>query len=192
MANFDEAYEVTMRAEGGYSCDPDDAGGETYKGIARRYNGDWEGWMIIEAYRDSATFEQDLANDSILQNLVKKFYKQKYWDVNLLDEFKSELIAKEMFDTGVNMGVSRAAEFLQKSLNLLNKNEKIYDDLVADGKIGNKSMNALKIIMDNGEEKLLYKFLNVFQAMHYIEYMTKSPTQEKYARGWFNRVDFVK
>jgi hypothetical protein len=28
--------------------------------------------------------------------------------------------------------------------------------------------------------------------MHYIEYMTKSPTQEKFARGWFNRVDIKK
>lgn len=192
MANFDEAYEVTMRAEGGYSCDPDDAGGETYKGVARRYHPNWEGWMIIEAYRDSTTFEKDLANDSILQNLVKKFYKENYWNVNLLDEFDSQLLAAEMFDTGVNMGTSRAGEFLQKGLNYLNKNELLYDDLVVDGRIGNKTMRALKLVIDGHEEKLLYKILNVLQADHYLEYMGKSPTQEKYTRGWFTRVDFVK
>ena len=192
MANFDEAYAVTMGNEGEYSCDPDDAGGETYKGVARRYHPNWEGWMLIEAYRDSATFEKDLANDSILQNLVKKFYKEKYWNVNLLDEFDSQLLAAEMFDTGVNMGTSRAAEFLQKALNYLNKNELLYDDLVVDGRIGNKTMRVLKLIIDGHEEKLLYKILNVLQADHYLEYMGKSPTQEKYTRGWFSRVDFVK
>jgi lysozyme family protein len=192
MATFDEAYAITMHAEGGYSCDPDDAGGETYKGVARRYHPNWEGWMLIEAYRDSATFEKDLANDSILQNLVKKFYKENYWNVNLLDEFDSQLLAAEMFDTGVNMGTSRAAEFLQKALNYLNKNELLYDDLVVDGRIGNKTMRALKLIIDGHEEKLLYKILNVLQADHYLEYMGKSPTQEKYTRGWFSRVDFVK
>ncbi|GAJ23902.1 unnamed protein product, partial [marine sediment metagenome] len=34
----------------------------------------------------------------------------------------------------------------------------------------------------------LLKVMNILQGMHYIEYMRKSPTQEKYARGWLKRV----
>jgi lysozyme family protein len=97
-----------------------------------------------------------------------------------------------MFDTGVNMGVTRAAKFLQRALNYLNKNSILYDDLVDDGKIGKLTLGALDIIMNMGDEKVLYKILNILQANHYLEYMTKSPNQEKFARGWFSRVDFLK
>jgi lysozyme family protein len=38
MAEFKTAFEVTMKAEGGYVNDPDDPGGETYKGSARARN----------------------------------------------------------------------------------------------------------------------------------------------------------
>ncbi|KKK46716.1 hypothetical protein LCGC14_3162480, partial [marine sediment metagenome] len=38
MALFTEAYEITLQHEGGYSNDSDDVGGETYKGVSRRYH----------------------------------------------------------------------------------------------------------------------------------------------------------
>jgi len=192
MADFYQSYQITMGHEGGYANDPDDVGGETYKGVARNYHPSWKGWSLVDGHRDSATFKKDLADDEELQQLVKEFYKANFWDVYLLDTFSSQIIANEMFDTGVNMGTSRASKFLQRALNYLNKNEALYDDLVDDGKIGNKTLKALNIILDNGEERLLYKILNILQANHYLEYMTKSPTQEKFARGWFSRVEFVK
>ena len=37
MANFSDAYALTSAHEGGYVNDPVDRGGETYRGIARRY-----------------------------------------------------------------------------------------------------------------------------------------------------------
>ena len=37
MANFEEAYKKTSDFEGGYVNDEDDAGGETYRGIARNF-----------------------------------------------------------------------------------------------------------------------------------------------------------
>jgi type VI secretion system secreted protein VgrG len=39
--NFLKAFNTTMTFEGGYANDPDDAGGETYMGISRRYHPDW-------------------------------------------------------------------------------------------------------------------------------------------------------
>lgn len=192
MSDFYQSYQKTMGHEGGYANDPDDVGGETYKGIARNYHPNWSGWNIIDSMKGSETFEQDMKDSAELQNLVKHFYKVNFWDVNLLDRFTSQDIANEMFDTGVNMGVTRAAKFLQRALSYLNKNESLFEDLVDDGKIGKLTLTALDIIMERGEEKLLYKILNVLQANHYLEYMTKSPTQEKFARGWFSRVDFIK
>ena len=54
MADFKEAFELTLAHEGGYVKDPDDRGGETYKGIARRYNPGWSGWARIDKAKKQA------------------------------------------------------------------------------------------------------------------------------------------
>jgi len=44
--NFRKAFELVINGyEGKYSNDKDDPGGETYKGIARNMNKDFEGWL---------------------------------------------------------------------------------------------------------------------------------------------------
>jgi lysozyme family protein len=193
MADFFEAYSKTMKHEGGYVNDPNDAGGETYKGISRRYNTSWPGWAVIDNYKEAEeNFPEILNQDAELQTSVKMFYKQQYWDRNLLDEFNDQELAEEMFDTGVNMGVSRAAKFLQESLNYLNKNEQLYEDIDPDGKIGDETLSALVFIEEHGEVPVLFKIMNILQGIHYLNYMKDSPNQERYARGWLNRVQFSK
>ena len=39
-----------MKHEGGYVFDPDDSGGETYKGVARKFHSKWEGWSKIDLH----------------------------------------------------------------------------------------------------------------------------------------------
>ncbi len=189
MADFKTAYSKTMGHEGGYVHDPDDAGGETYKGIARKYNGDWSGWVIIDDCKKMIScddFPACLDDKDELQDSVHGFYKERYWDVNKLDSVSSQAIAEEMFDTGVNMGTGRAAKFLQKSLNYLNRNGSLYSDLTVDGAIGPASLGALAKVAS--DEKVLLTMLNVLQGQHYMNYMDKDPVQKKYARGWFKRV----
>jgi len=183
MANFDEAFNITMGNEGIYSNDPNDAGGETYRGIARRYNPQWKGWKIIDDTKPDIDFYR-------MDSIVRRFYETRYWDVNLLDEFPQS-IANEMFDTGVNMGIGRAAKFLQESLNYLNRDETLFTDLVVDGVIGSATLHALSK-MDKSDKKIILIMLNVCQGRHYMNYMKKSSTQEKYARGWFKRVFLLK
>lgn len=192
MANFDEAYNITLKHEGGYVKDPVDVGGETYKGISRKYNPSWEGWIIIEEYKLKPGFPNNAYRDTNLEALVKRFYKTHYWDVNLLDRFRSQKIANEMFDTGVNMGVTRAATFLQKALNVLNNNGKIYVDLVVDGEVGSATLLAMNSCLSYRGDEFLYKIMNILQGMHYIDFMNKSPIQEKFAYGWLSRVKFLK
>lgn len=192
MANFNEAYNITLGHEGGYVHDPDDAGGETYKGIARRYHPSWYGWTIIDSLKVQPGFPHTAYQDANLDRSVREFYKQYYWDVNLLDRLSDQQIANEMFDTGVNMGTGRAAKFLQQALNLLNKNGKIYADIVVDGAMGPNTLRAAEECLSYRGNEYLYKIMNILQGQHYINYMTKSPTQEKYAYGWLKRVDFIK
>jgi len=191
MADFIEAFEKTMGHEGTYAKDPDDTGGETYKGISRRYNPEWKGWVIIDKVKSHAKFPRILNSLPDLQDEVKSFYKQYYWDINKLDRFESQVIAEELFDTGVNMGRNRAAKFLQESLNYLNRNEKSFDDLAVDGIIGPATLRCLSFILLQNEEDLLLKVLNVLQGHFYLQYMKRNPSQEKFMRGWFNRVNLT-
>ena len=59
MANFGDAFKKLSIKEGGYVNDKDDAGGETYKGISRRYNPTWQGWTMIDSYKSDTTISAD-------------------------------------------------------------------------------------------------------------------------------------
>jgi len=192
LANFLEAYNITMKNEGKYSNDATDVGGETYCGISRRYHPSWDGWKIIDNYKNKPGFPNTAYKDDELASLVELFYKATFWDINLLDYFSSQKIANEMFDSSVNMGIGRVVKFLQRALNVLNKNGSLYPDLVEDGKVGSNTLKALNSYLEHKDESFLYKVMNILQGMHYIEYMTKSPTQEKFAFGWLERVEFLK
>ena len=48
MAIFNSAFQITMGNEGGYANNPADSGGETYKGIAKNYWPNWEGWTAVD------------------------------------------------------------------------------------------------------------------------------------------------
>jgi lysozyme family protein len=52
MAHFKTAYALTMGHEGIYSNNPKDRGGETYKGIARKFHPSWEGWKAIDRMKN--------------------------------------------------------------------------------------------------------------------------------------------
>lgn len=192
MADFTKEYDKTMSHEGGYVDDPDDAGGETYKGISRRFHPSWPGWLIIDNYKTDPNFPKCLDNDIALQDNVKIFYKQHYWDCFQGDMISDQDIAGEIFDTGVNMGTKRAVKFLQRALNYLNRNGKLFADMTDDGVLGPGTLNCLNIYLSQDKASILFKIMNVLQAQHYLNYMSKSPTQEKYCRGWFNRVTISK
>ena len=193
MADFKEAYKKTMGHEGYYSNDPVDAGGETWKGIARRFHPKWSGWKIIDAYKNEPNFPNNIKDNYELEEKVKEFYKTVSWDELLGDQISSQYIGEELFDTAVNMGVGRASRFLQNALNVLNRSEKLYNNIGVDGDVGPNTIKALNALLNiPGEEATLYKVLNILQGYHYVNNMVESESQEKYARGWLSRVDFIK
>jgi len=192
MADFLKAFEKTMGKEGEWDCDPLDVGGETYRGISRRHHPSWDGWKIIDAAKSMPSFPASLKNNPILALKVENFYKATYWDVMLCDEITYQELAEELFDTGVNMGISRAATFLQTALNVLNRNQQLYPDILEDGILGAETLLTLEKYQKKDKIDLLLKIINVLQGYHYIQYMKKDPRQEKFARGWFSRVTIGK
>ena len=103
--NFDKMLEFVLKREGGYVNDPNDLGGETNKGITyRTYN----------AYRKSKNLPIRSVK-YITNNEVKDIYYNNYYKASGADKIKNPKLAAIMFDTAVNMGVSRAKTFLQES-----------------------------------------------------------------------------
>lgn len=186
MANFYVAHEKTTIIEGGYVNDSIDIGKETYRGISRVYFPNWEGWKIIDKYKENTTLRKNQYIDNTeLNAMVEAFYKKYFWDPNKLDLISCQEIANELFDTGVNMGLKPAVIFLQKALNLLNRNEKDYKDLKVDGVIGNVTIGITNKFRNH---KALLKAMNGLQFMKYVAICKTKPEQEKFFLGWLKRV----
>jgi lysozyme family protein len=190
MANFDTAFNITLYHEGKYSNDPADAGGETFMGISRVYHPEWNGWDQIDNIKKShpTDFAVIIENDTTLYYLTKVFYKSSFWDLLKCDSINNQEITNELFDTAVNLGSHRAVIFLQEGLNLLNRNQRDYKDIIEDGKMGSTTLSTLNYYLKTTNAKFLLKIMNILQGYHYISYMRKSPTQERFARGWLERV----
>ena len=184
MTAFDIAFAKTMGHEGVYSNDPVDPGGETYMGISRAYWPGWVGWKYVDADE----------NTKGLEAAVRTFYRQNFWNKINGDKLSeiSQPIAFEVFDTAVNVGLSKAGKWLQEGLNLLNINQVLYPDIAVDGIIGNGTLQTVSKYFDsrymNHDDKLtmLLKVMNHLQGCYYIKKMQQHPEKEKY-RGWFSR-----
>lgn len=187
--SFRCAYNFTMGHEGGYANHPDDKGGETYKGIARVYWPQWEGWERVDALKPD---DGAMAADEALQTAVESFYKANFWDPWWGDQVSafSHECATEVFDTGVNMGVKHGVKFLQRALNLMNRAEHLFNDLTVDGIMGPNTLKGLELVVGEGDDSVaaLWTWMNVLQGMRYIEIMERDDSQESFARGWSKRV----
>lgn len=187
MAEYKIAYDITRKHEGGYSNHSKDRGGETFKGIARNFWPEWGGWAIIDKHKrgTGTDFLNAISDDPALQKLVLQFYKINFWDALKLDQIDNQDIANELFDTAVNMGVGKAAIFLQESLNVTNQEGKFYPDLAIDGQVGAITIRAVNI---HPRPKNLLKTLNILQGYEYISICKRNPTQEAFFHGWIERV----
>jgi lysozyme family protein len=187
-SSFVDAFRKNIINKDGYLNNLDNGGGESYKGILRKNDPNWYGWEIIDFHKHDPYFPNSLNDTLRLQNEVEDFFKDKYWDTNKLDEF-SQVLAEEIFIIGLNIGVDISAKFLQKALNYLNKDGVLYDELIVDGNVDKKTLEAINSLNEKGgDEKALIEMVNTLQRKEYMGYMNGDPTEKKHARGWFSRV----
>ena len=117
LTTFDDIIEVVLHHEGGYVNDPDDPGGETNFGVAKRSHPD-----------------VDIAN--LTKEGAKEIYKEHYWDRNKVESL-SEDLRHIYFDMCVNQGRGRAVKIMQRAANAKGA------DLVVDGGMGPKTIAAM-------------------------------------------------
>jgi hypothetical protein len=129
MADFTTYFHILCANEGGYCNSPSDSGGETYRGIARNKNPQWDGWPLVDAIKqrlyggglvpeaDWLTLSHTLIMDAAVGDRVLAFYKPEYWDTLDLDQLTSQSVADQVADHGVNAGTERSARMVQQLLN---------------------------------------------------------------------------
>lgn len=179
MKNIDQLINELIDREGGYSNHPNDRGGPTNFGITEQ---------VARAHGYAGDMR------SLPRSMAVAIYKKIYWTDPNFDYIAKSMprLAEELFDTGVNMGPTRAGMFLQRALNVLNKRATSYPDLVVDGQIGNMTLHALDVLRQQRStmaESVLLRLVDSLQAVRYVELAEKNQTQEDFMFGWVaNRV----
>jgi len=162
--------------EGGFVDDPSDSGGATNHGITER---------VAREYG----YTGSMCKLSV--ELAIEIYTDKYWDKINGDSLLalSQKITVEIIDAAINMGVYRAGEMLQRSLNVLNDRGTLYEDIDVDGIIGNVTVNALRNYLNVRHEDVIIKAFNSLQGAFYIALAERREKDERFLYGWLkNRV----
>lgn len=176
---FEEIIVSILEKEGGFSDHPNDSGGQTRYGITQ---------SVARAYG----YQGEMKNLPI--PLAKQIYREKYWNPMNLELVARIMpgIVEELFDTGVNQGNGRAAEYLQLSLNALNRQGQDWPDLKIDGDIGPATLDALRAFVakrGGDAQVVMLRALNCLQGAFYINLSQRRPKDEDFVFGWLrNRV----
>jgi len=143
-----------MKYEGGYVNDPDDPGGETKFGISKRSHP-----------------EEDITN--LTEARAREIYYHDYYMKLRIPEMKDARVAWQIFDFGVNAGVSRSAKMIQGIVGAK-----------TDGVIGPNTVG--KINTYTGRYPLYIEFLS--ERLKYYMMLTEVRIKNlKYLKGWVLR-----
>jgi len=172
MAEFKPAFQNAITTEGGYVNDPQDPGGETYKGVARKIWSKWAGWQTIDALKRQSAFPANLEKDASLQQSIADFYRVEFWDRLLLDQIESQDAANSIFNFAVNAGIGTSATLAQMVV-----------EVKADGMIGPDTTAAI----NSFDTDHFIAAFTVAKIARYIHIVRKRPTSRKYFFGWVCR-----
>jgi len=161
LSNFPASLALILKSEGNFINHPRDPGGMTNLGVTRNV---WKEWVKHEV--DEAEMR------SLTPELVAPLYKANYWDACKCSDLPLG-VDYVVFDSAVNMGVSRAAKLLQAELGV-----------TADGVIGRATIAAATVA---DPTELVESF-----SLGKGEFYKSLSTFKTFGRGWLNRVAHVR
>lgn len=174
MAKFIDALQITLKYEGGHSKDPNDPGGETFKGISRVHHPEWVGWEDLDK------------SSNVRPDGVANFYLKNYWVPLLLDKVADQVIATLVFDFSVNAGRGPAVKLLQKCLNVMNAKETRWNNLKVDKWIGAKTLATVNLATVYNRPTLIASY-TAGRIQHYAKLCDMNENMERYYSGWVRR-----
>ena len=158
MDRFAECLPLVLKHEGGFSNHPKDPGGATMRGVTQRT---YDAWRAQEGQVRRPV--QEIADDE-----VAAVYRVQYWNAVRADSLPPGL-DYAVFDFAVNSGPSRAAQFLQRIL-----------DVPVDGIIG---VQTLAAVGRRRPESLIEQLCK-----DRLAWLKRLKTWPTFGRGWERRV----
>ena len=199
MAEFTPAHAPVAVWEGGYCNHPNDRGGETLCGIARKCHPDLDLWKLVDAEKEHVSFRQGnaaftrhLRQIPGLLDLVTAFYRGLFQSLGLASDAIPQELANEIYEQVVNLGQGGHTRYLQRICNAFNYNKKakaaLFPKLKEDGALGNLTRGALRALIEKRTtQAVLVHALNAAQAMHYINLAAGNESQRVFLDGWLTR-----
>jgi lysozyme family protein len=169
-ADFNKAIPFTRMHEGGYSNIAGDNGGETYCGIARVDNPEWEGWTIVDAHKPLKYNER--IQDLTIEGMVNAFYKAQYWNKISGDGINNQQVAAFLFDWYVNSEHSAVRE-LQRIVGAPQT-----------GNVGPITLPAINFYKGN-----LFEKLKAARIAFYNQLAANNAHDRQFLDGWIDRVN---
>ncbi len=176
MADFLTTYNQYIQPNEGYFANlTGDSGGETYGGIARNLNPQWEGWPIVDQYVYYKGGLSAMENNEQIPDAdpyVVNFY-QNLWSNTKMGSIVNQGVANILFDFIVNSGINTAVKHVQKIVGV-----------TADGIIGNQTLAAINAF----NPSLLFDAIKEDRASFYTKLANTYANDKQFLSGWLNRL----
>lgn len=172
MADINKLTPIILKWEGGYVNDPVDRGGATNMGVTI------ETWRKVgyDINGDGVIDEEDLkllTKDDVINRVLKP----RYWNIWKADDIKNQSIANLVVDWTWGSGIY-GIKYPQRILGTKD-----------DGIVGPITLSAINNY-PNQEE--LFLLLWNRRKQHFEDIVKRDPTQQRFIKGWLNRLNDFK
>jgi hypothetical protein len=189
--DFEVAYNITAKNEGGYVIEDGDTGGETYSGISRVNHPKWAGWQIVDANKPLT--KGQFIKDPVLKGMVKEFYRKNFWLPLSPDKLPSQDLANQAYDQAVNGGVSTAKRMLKAIgifVTMIMLSTVVLSQSVKPVKnICISEVQYKKLVRERDSLFIVTKSqgFRLERIKFYADIANRKPSQRKFFLGWVNR-----
>lgn len=173
-ADVEIALINTFGHEGAYQCMRADSGNWTGGKIGK---GELKGTKYGIAA--SSYPKEDIRGLTVQR--AATIYRRDFWGQLRLDDARNQIIANEVFDAAVNMGVGTQARILQRAINQAGYPRK---KLVVDGVVGGATVAR----MNEVDQVALYCHLIGMRYDRYARIVAGDPIKEQFFRVWLYRI----
>ncbi len=168
--SFIKTYSLVREYEGYYNNDPHDRGGETYGGVARRFNQNWYGWRYVDQQKNKKRHDKIDQAEFWVQDYYLDIWVKEGWD-----KLTNQQVANYLFEFRINSPVG--PKIIDKALNDCGFGIEI------DNKIDEATINSIyianpEVLLQNVQERRIRFYKSIAR---------RDTTQKKWLGGWLKR-----
>lgn len=173
--HFPEIYSyLRTNIEGNYVYHPNDKGGETYGGVARKLHPNWQGWKYVDKVKNKQRHQ--LIPEA--EFYVLDFYLS-IWVEDGFERIKDKELAQSLFDFRIHSSPKTVTILTNRVLKQMGYCPiKVGEDWI------NDDFNHL-----NAKEFVLR--LKIQRLILFNRIVTTNPSQKVFYKGWTRRLDIV-